>query len=820
MSKLHQAHFICLLFSVQIATAQVSKAPAYPLITHDPYFSIWSFTDKVNESTTRHWTGREHSLMALAKVDGRVYKLIGEPSRVLRPILATGEEKAEPLKFSLANPGPGWMSTSFNDAAWQTGKGRIATGDAEPQMLWTSRDVWIRRSFNWQGTATNDLVLLAKYDDNVEIYLNGTKIFAAGCCSANKEVMLSKTIGQTLRIGKNILAMHCENTGGQGFIDAGLYERLPGTHLQNAMQQSVEMTATQTRYAFQCGGVTFDVDFLSPLIASDPDLLSRPISYITFRAKANDNKVHSVNIIFSVSTDLAVNNRNQAVTVATVDSVGVSYQRAGSRDQEVLKKKGDDVRIDWGWLYTYYPYNGKQHAQTYTPNNMTAVLKLFDNSPKTNQKNVAGTNFLLNTVMRFPAIGQKPQQQQILLGYDDEYSIQYFGQDLQAWWKKDNPSFPQLLVQASQEYGAIKNLCDSFDRQLYSDAMAAGGKTYAELCVVAYRQSLAAQKLVRGPNDEMLFPQKENFSNGSIWTVDVTYPSAPLTLIYNPDLLKGMVDPLFFYSESGKWTKPFPAHDLGTYPIANGQTYPEDMPVEEAGNMIILTAAICHAEGKPAFAEKHWNTLGRWVMFLVNDGFDPANQLCTDDFAGHLARNANLSMKAIVGIGAYAQMARQLGKTDTADKYAAIAKSYAAKWMEMANDGDHYALTFGNKGTWSQKYNLVWDKLLGLDLFPQTVYDKEINYYITKQNEFGLPLDSRKAYTKSDWILWTATLAGNPQQFNALIAPVHHFITATPTRVPLSDWHETTDGKQVGFQARSVVGGYFIKMLEWKWKNR
>ncbi|HCL06039.1 MAG TPA: glutaminase, partial [Chitinophagaceae bacterium] len=610
-----------------------------------------------------------------------------------------------------------------------------------------------------------------------------------------------------IQVGRNTLAVYCENTGGPGIIDVGLYNQLPDEPVLQATQTAVNITATQTQYQFTCGGISLGVKFLSPLLATDLDIYSRPISYISFTTKSNDGKAHDVKVFFNSSADIARNKMNQPVSSSTSKYGSLLIQTTGTTTQQVLKRKGDDVRIDWG--YAYLAVKDEKGTQ---------LLSSNSGSENTASSNTAITS-LCNLTMDYGKVSTTVVSRTILLAYDDLYSIQYFNVNLKAWWKKNYTSTEEMLKKSMEEFKSIEASCTRFDQQLYADAVKAGGVQYAQLCVLAYRESLAAHKLVRGPKDEILFPQKENFSNGSIWTVDVTYPSAPLTLIYNPALLKGMVEPIMQYSESGKWAKPFPAHDLGTYPLANGQTYGEDMPVEESGNMIILTAAICKAEKSLDFAKKYWPLLSQWVAFLNKDGFDPANQLCTDDFAGHLARNTNLSMKAIVGIGAYAQMAQQLGKTEEAVKYQKIARDYAVKWMQMADDGDHYTLAFDQKGTWSQKYNLVWDKLLNLRLFPASVYEKEVSYYLTRQNKYGLPLDSRKTYTKSDWIVWTSVLASKEKDFKAFIDPVYRYAMETPSRVPLSDWHETTDGKQVGFQARSVVGGYFIKMLEKQWKQ-
>ena len=800
-----------------IVNGQVSRMPAYPLVTHDPYFSIWSFNDKLNEGVTRHWTGTEHSMIGMARVDGKTFQLIGQLQLPTTTILTPGETVPADCQYTETKPGVNWMKSDYSAPDWKSAKLPFGKGwDDAFQTPWNSREIWMRRTFSLNDLSIEQLMLLLRHDDDVEVYINGIPAYSCTKCHLKemKEFPLSDAIRKSLQKENNLIAIHCTNPKGNAWLDAGLGKQEAPQKIELAKQLSVNVTATKTQYRFACGPVEVALDFLSPLLADDLDLLSRPVSYISFSTKSTDNKKHLVEIQFDVSTQIAAHQKKQQVDIINANPEENNLLKAGTTIQQILGRKGDDIRIDWGYAYLATTDNVFHLSPT-----STSAIGIYAATGELSPF-ISGKADYLSCFGKMEATQQWSPKSTLLLAYDDIKSIQYFGKNLDPWWKKIHGNMNNLLKRATTEKEKIFARSEKFDKELYTEAFASGGKEYAELCVAAYRQSLAAHKLVRGENNEVLFPQKENFSNGSIWTVDVTYPSAPLTLRYNPSLLKGMVEPLIVYSESGKWAKPFPAHDLGTYPLANGQTYPEDMPVEEAGNMILLIAAICKAENNYKFASDHWPVITQWVNFLIKDGFDPVNQLCTDDFAGRLARNINLSMKAITGIGAYAKMAAALGKIQEADLMKKTALNYAEKWMEMADDGDHYALTFGNKGTWSQKYNLVWDKLLDLNLFPQKVYEKEVSYYLKKQNSFGLPLDSRRTYTKSDWVLWSATLANKESDFKTLIQPIHHFMSNSPTKVPLSDWHETTDGKQVGFQARSVVGGYFIKMLEQHWKNR
>lgn len=813
--------FLIISFFFSIGSfAQVNRLPAYPLITHDPYFSVWSTTDKLNEGVTKHWTGSTQSLTGYLQVDGSLYRFLGKEETSYKTILPTSDEQAYTTQFTEDTPAEGWMQSQFNDQSWKKGAAPFSDNAEQAKTIWKSQNVWMRRTFSLAALPKGNLFLKINHDDNVEVYLNGLPIYTkTGWLSKFEYIPIPKEAIANLRKGKNVLAIHCANTAGGSWLDAGIVSEINDNSNSAAIaatQTSVEVKATQTIYQFICGKTNLQLQFTSPLLLDSLDLVSRPISYISYHVQSNDNHLHKVQLYLGVSTDLAVNVSSQEVKAQKLTTGNLTFLKAGTIEQPVLQKRGDDLRIDWGYLYVGTKSVDKPQ-QTITAAG-ESVKDLFAGKVK-NIKAMQGRHLLLNTVLSLGSVGEKGVDQFVLIGYDDLYAIQYFKENLKAWWKlKPGATMEKELLAAATDYTSIMRLCEKANDKIRTDAIAAGGNTYANICVAAYRQSISAHKLVKSPGGDLLFLSKENFSNGCINTVDVTYPSAPLYLAYNPELMKGMLNGIFYFSESGKYTQPYAAHDLGTYPLANGQNYGEGMPVEESGNMLILTAAIAKADGNANYARKHWKTLTTWAEYLSKEGFDPANQLCTDDFAGHLARNANLSVKAIVGLGCYAMLADKLGEKDVAEKYNSSAKDMAGKWIQLAGTGDHYSLTFNDKNTWSQKYNMVWDKILGLDLFPKEVYNKEIKFYLTKQNAYGLPLDSRKTYTKSDWILWTATLANNQHDFEALIDPIYKYIIETPTRVPLSDWHETIDGKQIGFQARSVVGGYYIKLLENSWK--
>jgi len=603
-------------------------------------------------------------------------------------------------------------------------------------------------------------------------------------------------------------------------------------------QKSLTVTPTRSIYTFEGAGVALTMTFMTPALPDDIDILSRPVTYVTYDVKATDGRSHQVAVYFDASAELTVNEGRQVV-VSSVESIpGLHTLKLGSKDQPILAKKGDDLRIDWGYLYVAAPDRNDVPFLFHMIMPRGAWAEAFANVVEISQIAVRmpdppqGDSIVAALAFNLGEVGSQPVSRWLILAYDDLYSIQYMKKNLRPYWRRTGWEAADLLKAAAKDYESLVKRCEAFDAELMADLTKAGGEKYAKLCALAYRQCFAAGKFVADASGQPISFCKENHSNGCIGTSDVFYPMAPQFLLFGPTLAKSFLVPFMNYAASDRWTFPFAPHDLGQYPKANGQVYGggertehNQMPVEESGNLLLLLAAVAQMEGHANFAGLYWPQLERWAAYLKEKGFDPENQLCTDDFAGHLAHNVNLSVKAICGLGAFAKLCALRGDAAKAAEYQALAKSFAERWVKEARDGDHFRLAFDKPGTWSQKYNLVWDRILGLGLFPAEVAQTELAFYRKTQNKFGLPLDNRSDYTKLDWILWTATLTQQRGDFEALVAPVMRFLNETPDRSPMTDWYFTSTARKRGFTARPVVGGVFLqalydKALWQKWAGR
>lgn len=797
------------------------RLPSVPLVVSDPYLSVWSPYDRLTDGATAHWTGDEKPLEGLLRVDGKTYRFMGAAeSQVLESIVPMADEGAWTATYTRKTPNGNWTAPDYDTNGWSEGSAAFGSeGLAYVNTVWgeLNSDIYVRRTVNLsEADLKGELWVMYSHDDNFELYINGTKVVSTGDgFREGVKERLSDEAVRLLRPGKNVIAGHCHNNLGGAYIDFGLYRNIAkkNTGVETAQQKQVSVLATSSYYTFGCGPVELDVVFTAPMLIDDYDLLSTPINYISYQVRPTDGKSHNVQFYLGTSPLMAVNKAAQPTVSSTVEHDGVKYVRTGTIEQPILAKKGDAICIDWGYLYLP-AINGD--VTLGTENDVKAAFIGTGKLPASAKSIVCRKASQMPTLAYAHDFGtlSSAKSSFALIGYDEIEDIEYMYNRYKGYWAHGGSvTIFDAFKKLQGSYSTIMNRCRDLDRRIYDDGLAAGNTKYAEILSGSYRHVIAAHKLFEDKDGNLLFFSKENNSNGCVNTVDLTYPEAPLFLVYNPELQKAMMTSIFDYSLSGRWTKPFAAHDLGTYPIANGQVYGGDMPLEEAGNMLTLAATIAKIEGNTSYVDKYWDVLRTWTDYLVENGQDPSNQLCTDDFAGHWAHNANLSIKAIMGVAGFAEMAKLRGDNAEAEKYMATARKMAVKWEQTAREGDHYRLAFDRPDTWSQKYNMVWDKLWNTNIFPNNAMQREVKYYLGKQNRYGLPLDCRKDYTKSDWIMWTAAMSADTKTFLKFVNPLYDYINETESRVPISDWSDTKTGRFVAFKARSVIGGYWMKVL-------
>ena len=627
-------------------------------------------------------------------------------------------------------------------------------------------------------------------------------------------------------------------------------KRVCADKLSSCVQQSVQIFPTRTLFNLKCGtSIQLNITFLQTLFTDDYIRLSRPVYYVDWSVSSLDGKDHSVNMMLSFSGEHVINSDDlQTVEWSTVGGAAINAVRIGNSKQKILGSKGDQVNIDWGYLYLSSPslsassvWGGSifNATQSFLTTGMLPSTKDI-NSPRVCNDDLPGLSATASMNVKGNVNGSSssqtttipPSHQTFLVAYDDVASVKYFGDNYQGYWTQNYTDILDAMNHASEEFDAMLVQSTDHDSALLDKLSNAGGDEYAQLCALAYRQTLAATKLVWNHNQTVMWNfLKEISTNGDMQTVDVIYPASPMLLYTNPELLKLLLIPVLEYANNQTYVKfgdPYSPHQLGTYPIADAPTKSQEpMPLENTGNMFFMLLGVAqHQNNEVEWIQKFYPILKSWADELLSSLPYPANQLCTDDFTGKLANNTNLGAKGIVALEAFAELCR-LSKQKNCEMYSSTAQQYAKVWVNNAlstTPSRHYKMSYNPvphvPDSWSIKYNLMWQRLLQLKgpFDYDSIVKDELKYYASKSNQYGVPMDPRHTYVKTDWLSWIAAMAGDlngMNDFHFFFDPIYKSVNETKDRNPFTDLYDTTTADQSmdGFIARPVIGGIFAHAL-------
>ncbi|CCC13068.1 hypothetical protein SMACR_06286 [Sordaria macrospora] len=597
-----------------------------------------------------------------------------------------------------------------------------------------------------------------------------------------------------------------------------------GKAFQNPVvnQLSLEYTSTKSIFIFDVDGkVNLSVTFLSPVFADDLSRQSQQFSYISAKAKSSDGGTHDVRLYMDVSGEWASGDVSQKITWAHNTTNKLNYHTFQRTEQVEYGENGEIAA--WGrWYFTTGSDSGlswqigsDQVVRSRFASNQT-LANTVDDTFRAVQDNWPVFGFSHN----LGDVGSSETERLFTLGLIQDNVIHFAGMNktLDAvpglWQSYFNRDDRQAIEEFYGDYQYAATHSNELDDRIQQDSVKAGGQDYATITTLTVRQSFGALQFGGTPSKPYIF-LKEISSNSDIQTVDVIFPAYPILLYLNATLAKYLLDPLFENQESGAYPNKWAEHDLGTFPVAKG--YPsgndEPMPLEECGNMVIMTLAYAERTGDTGYLQNHYSILSQWAEFLVEDSLIPSNQLSTDDFAGTLANQTNLAIKGIIGLKA---MGRIANLTSNSDNWGAIADEYLENWKVLAinNDTDlpHTTLSYGDKNSHGLLYNIYADKLLDLNFVDQSIFDMQSKFYQSIALKYAVPLDTRHTWTKSDWMMFAAAVAG-PDTKELLINKLANWIGNTTTNRAMTDLYDAETGgyPQNGptFVARPVMGGTF-----------
>lgn len=618
-------------------------------------------------------------------------------------------------------------------------------------------------------------------------------------------------------------------------------------------QKSVAMNAFSTDYLFECEEFVLETSFISPVVPTELELMSRPVCYFNYKIKAKQ-PLTDVKVALVLHQEHCYNKSDDYVIGGGF--IYPEYELAffGLNRQHPMSNTFDSVAADWG--YTYLA------AEKCFFTTETAVKKFIATGEAEYLYTEEEEKYLL--ALNYEEKVENISEGKILIAFDDLCSIFYFGEWIKGYYFRNGKTIFDAIEDAYHNYDVAIQKADAFAAQL-EDALNEYDDDYRTLCMAALRQTIAAHKLVETRDRKLLFLSKECHSNGCIATVDVTYPSMPLYLLYNPELVSGMVRPIFEFAKMPVWKYDFAPHDVGTYPYCLGQTYAvcknvdendkyvsnmfqrnrwngiivshpmiyqyprqaevykfeDQMPIEECSNMLVISYAAMTLGAEEALYCENYDLLKTWFGYIKKCGLVPTTQLCTDDFNTRIEANVNLSLKAMVGMKCFALIAERFGHKEDVLEAESSLKEFRDEFYSRFEGYCHLPLSYNTgEETYSLKYNMAYDVLFDFGIFTEELRQKEINCYLKQNKHLGVPLDSRSDLTKSDWILHVCTLTEEREIQREIYSKVVNFLNETTDRIPFGDLYHVDTGLKKDCQNRTVQGGIFILLLKDKLKRK
>ncbi|KAF5369606.1 hypothetical protein D9757_010466 [Collybiopsis confluens] len=619
-----------------------------------------------------------------------------------------------------------------------------------------------------------------------------------------------------------------------------------GAVFTKATQLSAQFTSTQSIFIFTAGPVQITVTFLSPIEPTDFVKQSLPLSYLSVSAVPTDGSSHSVSVYTDISGEWLTSNDTLAINWTTTTGDVLSHQ-SQLQTQTVYTESSD--RILQGSVY----YSTQNIAGTTYQTGQDIVVRaqflnngVLSNTQDTNFRAVSNEWPVFAFARSLGTVTTSSSQTAL-------FSVGHVRDPVTKYIQNDGNTFQARSYYFWSTYSTIADAISAFLID-YSAALARAkaldlklqiasqgiSSAYADIVALSMRQTFGATELTISGSpgawntSDVLMFIKEISSDGNLNTVDIIMPAWPGFMYLNPTLGKYLLLPLLQYQATGQYPNPWAVHDLGGTldfgsigdlsliiyagsPIANGHNLGADehMPVEESGNMINMILDYTQRTGDTSVATRYSGLLTQWANYLVANTLFPADQLSTTDFAGSLPNQTNLAIKGIIAIKAMSVISNKyLNNAASASSYSSTADSFLNTWQSfgISSDKSHLVLEYGNQSTKVLAYNLAMDKVLGLNFIPASITSLQSTHYANNLEKYGFPIDSRTAYTSSQWMIWAATTTSTSVR-DDFISAIHSWLSSGLTSTPYGDRFEDDSGSNSPNKNRPVVGGNLALLL-------